>query len=501
METFALLMNGFSQATTISNLMACLIGCFLGTVVGVLPGIGPGTTLALMIPISYTMSPAAGLIMMLGVYCGAQYGGTITSVLVNVPGEASSVMTAVDGYPLAKQGRGGVAMVLCQVGSFIGGNMSIVFLMVVALPLAEFALRFGPAENFSVIFFALIVAATLISESMLRGLAALAIGLILSVIGTDMQTGLGRLTMGVSDLIDGIDNVVMIIGVFGIGEVLWFVVSTYGKTTREVERTGAGRWIPNQREWRDSWLPMFRGSLTGFLTGLLAAGPALGSFLAYSIEKRLSKHPETFGKGALAGITSCESANNAATGGALIPLLTLGLPHTGAMAILLMVLTMYGLKPGPQMMIDQAPLMWTIIASLYIGNVMLLIMNLPAVGIFIKILDIPLKFLMPLIVVLATVGAFSISMSMSDVALTLIFGVIGFAMRWAGFPQVAMVLGMVMGERLEQTLRQSLLISANGPLIFFTKPISLFFLVLTAALVAVDLVTRRKGRAAGDTEA
>lgn len=500
METLALLTNGFSQALTVPNLLSALIGCFLGTVVGVLPGIGPSTTVALMIPISFAMNPATALIMMMGVYCGAMYGGAITSILVNVPGEASSVMTAVDGYPLAKQGRGGVAMVLCQVGSFIGGSLSIVGLMIVAMPLAMFALEFGPAENFSVMFFALILAATLISESMLRGLTALVMGLILASIGTDLQTGVGRLTMGIPELLDGIDNVVVIIGVFGVGEVLWYVVSAYGKTAGAIERIGAGRWIPNRAEWRSNWGPIFRGSLTGFLTGLLAAGSVLGSFLAYSFEKRLSKNPERFGKGALEGITACESANNSSTGGALIPLLTLGIPHSGTTAVLLTVLTMYGLKPGPQMMIDQAPLMWTVISSLYIANIILVVMNLPAVGIFIRILDIPLRFLMPIILVFASVGAYSINTSLTDVIMVLLFGVLGFFMRWSGFTPVAMVLGMVLGERLEQSLRQALMISSNGVLIFLTKPISLFFLLLTAAVVAVDIVTRKKGRVADDKE-
>lgn len=432
METVTLLMNGFASAMTLPNLVACFIGCFLGTIVGILPGVGPSTTIALMIPISVYLSPASALIMMLGVYCGAMYGGTITSVLVNVPGEASSVMTAVDGYPLARQGRGGVAMVLCQVGSFVGGNLSLVGSMLVALPLADFALKFGSPENFSVIFFALIVATALVSESLVRGLIALIIGLIISAIGIDAQTGSPRLTMGMNDLMDGIDNVVVIIGIFGIGEVLWYVTSTHGKPDSEKERIGAGRWIPNRGEWRAGWWPMIRGAVVGFLTGVLAAGPALGSFLAYSIEKRISKHPQTFGKGALEGITACESSNNAATGGTLIPLFTLGIPHTGSMAVLMAVMIMYGLRPGPQLMIDQAPLMWTIIASLYIGNVMLLIMNLPAVGLFVKILDIPMKYLMPMIIVLATVGAYSLNQSMTDVELTIAFGVIGFALRWGG---------------------------------------------------------------------
>ncbi len=500
MDAFTLIINGFSQALLPANLLSALIGCILGTVVGVLPGIGPSTTVAILIPVAFVMNPATSLIMMMGVYCGAMYGGAITSILVNVPGEASSVMTAVDGYPMARQGRGGVAMVVCQVGSFIGGTVSVVGLMTVAMPLAQFALKFGPAENFSVMLFALILSSTLISESMFRGILAVILGLMIACMGTDLQTGIGRLTLGVPELLDGIDNVVVIIGVFGVGEVLWYVVSTYGKKEGEIERLQAGRWIPNRQEWRESTWPILRGTLVGFLTGLLAAGAALGSFLSYSLEKRISKHPERFGKGALEGIASCESANNSSTGGALIPLLTLGIPHSGTTAVLLTVLTMYGLKPGPQLMIDQAPLMWTVIASLYIANVILVVLNLPAVGIFIKILDIPLKFLMPLILVFAAVGAFSVNTNLVDLMLVLIFGVLGFAMRWAGFPPVAMVLGVVLGERLEQAMRQAFMISSNGILIFVTKPISLFFILLTIALVALDMATRRRGRAADDSE-
>ncbi len=500
METWTLLMNGFLSAMTFNNLVACIIGCFLGTVVGLLPGIGPSTTIALMIPLSVWLSPSSALIMMLGVYSGAMYGGTITSVLVNIPGEASSVMTAVDGYPMAKQGRGGVAMVLCQVGSFIGGNLSVLGLMLVAIPLADFALKFGSPENFAVILFALIIATTLVSESVLRGLIGLIVGLVISSIGIDAQTGASRLTMGINDLMDGIDNVVVIIGIFGIGEVFWWVATSYGQPEEEMERIGSGRWIPNREEWRAGWWPMLRGSFLGFATGVLAAGPALGSFLAYSVEKRISDHPQDFGKGALEGITACESSNNAATGGTLIPLFTLGIPHTGSMAVLMSVMIMYGLRPGPQLMIDQAPLMWTIIASLYISNVILLFMNLPAVGIFVKILDVPLRYLMPMIIVLASVGAYSLNQSVMDVALTIAFGCIGFVMRWGGYTPVAMILGMVLGKRLEQTLRSSLMISGNDPTVFFTKPISLFFIVLTVAVLILDFYTRRKGREADDSE-
>ena len=501
MESITLLLNGLSQALTAGNLLAAFLGCVLGTIVGILPGIGPSTTVALMIPLAFAMNPARALIMMLGVYCGAMYGGAVTSILVNVPGEASSVMTAVDGFPMAKQGRGGVAMVLCQVGSFVGGTLSIVGLMLVAIPLAEFALQFGPAEYFSVMLFALILASTLISESILRGIIALVIGLMVALIGTDHQTGIARFSMGVAELLDGIDDVIVIMGVFGVGEVLWYVVSTYGKAEGAVERMHAGRWIPERQEWRESTLPIVRGTLIGFFTGLLAAGSALGSFLAYSLEKRISKHPQKFGKGTLEGIVSCETANNASTGGALIPLLTLGIPHSGTTAILLTVLTMYGLRPGPQLMIQQAPLMWTVIASLYIANIILIVLNLPAVGLFIRILDIPLRFLMPLILVFASVGAFAINRSLVDLSLALIFGVIGFALRWSGFPPVALVLGVVLGERLELSLRQALMISSTGPLIFFTRPISLAFILLTVAMVALDLFTRRRGRTAEDSEA
>lgn len=496
MDAFSLLMSGFAQAITLANLLAALIGCVLGTIVGVLPGIGPSTTVALLIPVAFAMNPATALIMMLGVYCGAMYGGAITSILVNVPGEASSVMTAVDGYPLARQGRGGVALVLCQVGSFIGGTISVIGLTIVAIPLAEFALQFGPAEYFSIMVFALVLASTLITEVPLRGLISMVIGLIIACIGTDLQTGIPRFTLGISELMDGIDDVIVIMGVFGIGEVIWYVVSSYGEQRGVVKRLGAGRWIPNAQEWKESLLPILRGTSIGFLTGLLAAGAALSSFLSYSLEKRLSKNPEKFGKGALEGIVSCESANNASTGGALIPLLTLGIPHSGTSAVLLTVLMMYGLRPGPQLMISQAPLMWTVIASLYVANIILLILNLPAVGLFIRILDIPLNFLMPLILVFAAVGAFAINTSLVDLALAIVFGIIGFIFRWVELPPVALVLGVVLGERLEQSLRQALMISANGPLIFVTRPISLFFLVLTVAMLILDFLARRRSRKA-----
>ena len=495
MEMLSLLFSGFANSLTGPNLVSCLTGCFLGTVVGVLPGIGPSATVALLIPVAYVLSPAASLIMMLGVYAGAMYGGALTSILVNIPGEASSVMTAVDGYQMAKHGKGGVALVVSQVGSFVGGTLSIVGLMLIAKPLADFALRFGPSEYFALMLFALVLASTLVSESPIRGLIGVVVGLLIATVGTDLQTGVARFAFDVPELLDGIDDVIVIIGIFGVSEVLWYLAISKGR--EDAEKMEAGRWKPTREEWRQSAWPMVRGTLVGFFTGVLAAGAALGSFLAYGLEKRISKTPARFGKGAIEGVASCETANNASTGGALIPLLTLGIPHSGTTAVLLTVLLMHGLRPGPNLMIEQAPLMWTVIASMYVANVILLVLNLPAVGIFVKILKIPLTFLMPIVLVFASVGALALNNNLFDIGLVFVFGGLGFVMRWLGFPTVSIVLGAVLGERLEQSLRQALMMSDNGPLTFVTKPISLAFLLLTAALVALDLVARRKGHQAG----
>lgn len=496
MEILTQLLAGLGGAMTGANLLACLVGCLLGTIVGVLPGIGPSATVALLIPVAYVITPTSSLIMMLGVYAGAMYGGALTSILVNIPGEASSVMTAVDGYQMAKQGKGGVALVVSQVGSFIGGTLSIVGLMLIARPLADFALRFGPAEYFSLMAFALVLASTLVSDSPLRGIIGVVVGLLVATVGTDLQTGVPRFAFDIPELLDGIEDVIVIIGVFGVSEVLWYLATSRGR--EGTEKMDAGRWKPTAAEWRQSGWPMVRGTLVGFFTGVLAAGASLGSFLAYGLERRLSRTPERFGKGAIEGVASCETANNASTGGALIPLLTLGIPLSGTTAVLLSVLLMYGLRPGPNLMVEQAGLMWTVIASMYVANVLLLILNLPAVGLFVQILKIPLTFLMPIVLVFASVGALALNNNLFDIGLVFAFGVLGFGMRWLGFPTVSVVLGVVLGERLEQSLRQALMMSDNGPLTFVTKPISLFFLLLTAALVGLDLLARRRGHQAGE---
>jgi putative tricarboxylic transport membrane protein len=496
MEMLGLLYNGLINSLSLSNLFACFTGCLLGTIVGILPGIGPSATVALLIPVAFVINPEASLILMLGVYAGAMYGGALTSILVNIPGEASSVMTAVDGYQMAKQGRGGVALVISQVGSFIGGTISIIGLMLIAKPLSEFGLRFGPAEYFSLMIFALVLASTMVSESPFKGIIGVVLGLLLATIGTDLQTGIPRFCFGVPELMDGIDDVVVIIGIFGVNEVLWYLGTTFGRI--DSQKLEPGRWMPNAKEWWDSFWPVIRGTVVGFLTGVLAAGAALGSFLAYGVEKRVSKTPERFGKGAIEGVASCETANNASTGGALIPLLTLGIPHSGTTAVLLTVLMMFGLRPGPNLMTEQAPLMWTVIASMYVANIILLILNLPLVGVFIKILKMPLTYLMPCIIIFAFVGALALNNTLADVALVFAFGVLGILMRWTGFPTISIVLGAVLGERIEQSLRQALAISTNGPLTFFTKPISLFFIGLTVLLLVVDMIARKRGHKAGE---
>ncbi len=496
MEIMSLLYNGLINSLSLSNLFACFIGCLLGTIVGVLPGIGPSATVALLIPVAFVIHPEAALIMMLGVYAGAMYGGALTSILVNIPGEASSVMTAVDGYQMAKQGRGGVALVIAQAGSFVGGTISIIGLMFIAKPLSEFGLRFGPAEYFSLMVFALVLSSTMVSESPLRGFIGVVVGLLLATIGTDLQTGIPRFTFGIPELQDSIDDVVVIIGIFGVQEVLWYLSTTFRR--QDAQQMEAGRWIPNAKEWVQSIWPVIRGTFVGFFTGCLAAGAALGSFLAYGVEKRSSKTPERFGKGAIEAVASCETANNASTGGALIPLLTLGIPTSGTSAVLLTVLLMFGLRPGPNLMTDQAALMWTVIASMYVANILLLVLNLPLVGIFIKLLKLPLTYLMPCILIFAFVGSLALNNTIADIALVFAFGVLGAIMRWTGFPTVSIVLGAVLGERIEQSLRQALAVSTNGPMTFFTKPISLAFIVLTVGIIMVDMIARKRGHKAGE---
>jgi len=488
MPVISHLMAGFSTALTLQNLFSALLGCLLGTVVGILPGLGPSTTVALLIPVAFAVDPDTMLIMMCGVYLGAMYGGSLTSILLRVPGEASSAMTALDGFEMAKRGRAGQALAISAIGSFIGGTISVVALTIVADPIARAALTFGPAEYFALMVFALVMSATLIGRSLTRGLLAVVLGLMLAMVGSDLQTGVARFTLGLGPLLDGIDVVVVIIGVFGVAEVLNFLLHE-----RQIagERLAIrGRVWLSREDWRRSVAPIGRGTLVGFLAGVMpGSGSTIGSMLAYAVEGRVGRARRHLGTGAIEGVAAVETANNAATGGAMIPMFTLGIPGSGTTAVLLAVLLMYGVQPGPRLMTQQAQLFWTVIASLYLSNVILLILNLPLIPLFVRILDIPMKFLMPAIGVFAAVGAYSINGAVADVWLVFLFGLLGYAMRWAGMPPVALVLGMVLGDRLEQSLRQAFILS-NRSFGFLFRPITLTLLVATVAIVALDVAAK-----------
>lgn len=488
MESLQLLLHGFGKALAPGNLLSGLIGAILGTIVGVLPGIGPSTTVALLIPIAFTMRPETALIMMTAVYCGAMYGGSLTSVLLKVPGEASSVMTSIDGYELAKQGRAGSALAISAIGSWVGGTLSVIGLMLLAPPLADFALKFGPAEYFGVMVSALLLSISLMSQDLVKGAVSVGLGLMLSMVGTDLQVGVARFTLGMTDLLDGIELLTVLIGIFGVGEILWYFRESRMEASPSERHAIIGGLWPNRQELRDSVGPIARGSLVGFIAGVLpGSGSTLGSIMSYVLEKRISKHPEKFGNGAIEGVAATETANNAATGGALIPMLTLGVPGSGTTAVLMGALMMYGIRPGPMLFTTQADLVWTVIASLYISNIILLVLNLPLVGLFVKILDIPARYLIPMVMSLAVVGAFSANNSLTDVALVILFGIVGYFMRLGGFSPAALVLALVLGDRMEQSFRQALQLSGGDASVFATSPICAVSLAVGGAAVAWDI--------------
>lgn len=491
MDTFSLLIQGFQSAITIPNLISAFLGCFLGTLIGILPGIGPATTIALLIPIAFTINPESALIMMTAVYLGAMYGGSLTSVLLKVPGEASSVMTSIDGFEMAKQGRAAQALAVSSIGSFIGGTLSIVGLTLVALPIASVALLMGPTEFFSLLIAAMLFISVLMGKDLLKSIAATILGLAIATIGTDLQTGVPRLTYGMDALLDGIDTILILIGIFGIGEVLWFL-SHRGEQSGERLAIRGRLWL-SPDDWRRSTPAIIRGSVIGFIAGVLpGSGSTLGSILAYTAEQRVSKEPERFGKGAIEAVASAETANNSATGGAIIPMLTLGIPGSGTTAILLVALTMYGINPGPRLMIDHPQIIWTVIASLYVSNVILVILNLPLIPLFVRVLDMPVRFLMPLILAIATVGAYSLSNNFSDVLLVFAFGGLGYLMQLMGIPKVALIIGVVLGERMEQSLRQAILLSDGDWSVFVRYPISAAFLLSGILLLIWDLTSKRR---------
>jgi putative tricarboxylic transport membrane protein len=486
MELLNYLGIGFSVALQPVNLFYCFAGVFIGTLVGVLPGIGPVGAMSLLLPITFNSTPEGAVIMLAGIYYGAMYGGSTTSILVNIPGEAASVVTCLDGYQMAQQGRAGAALGIAAFGSFIAGTLSIVGLMLLAPPLARFALEFGPPEYFTLMVLGITVLIYLAHGSMPKALIMAAFGIALGLIGLDSITADQRFTFNRLELLDGIGLVPIVMGLFGISEVLLNIEQVI---RREIVKTSLKGLLPTAKDWRDSAGPIARGSLLGFFLGILpGGGGVIASFISYAVEKRVSKSPERFGKGAIEGVAGPESANNAATGGAFIPLMTLGIPSNVVIAMLLGAFMIHGVTPGPLMMKQNPQIFWGIIVSMYVGNVMLLILNLPLIGIWVKILKIPYKVLFPLILLFCLIGVYSVSSTVFDIYIMLIFGVFGYLMKKFEYEGAPLVLAFVLGPMMEHNLRKSLIISQGDFSIFFTRPLAAASMVISLALLIFPLI-------------
>jgi putative tricarboxylic transport membrane protein len=479
METLQLLGHGFAVALTPANLLFVFVGVFLGQVIGALPGIGPSLGMVLLLPVSFGLPPVTAIVMLSGIMYGAMYGGTLTSVLINVPGESSSVMTTIEGYPLARQGRAGAALSVAAVGSFIAGTGSIVALVLAAVAISEFALRFNPPEYFLLATLGITMSANLGSGSALKALAVAVFGLMLALIGTDPIIGTTRLTFEVAELLDGIDFIPVAIGVFGIAEVL---ASLERASDLQPMRMRVRDMWPKWKDWMECRWAVVRGTVIGFVLGVMpGVGPTTSTFIAYAVERRFTKRPERFGKGALDALASCESANNAAVNGALVPMLTLGIPGSGMTAVLLAALTLHNIRPGPMLMHEQPDLVWGLVASLFIGNVMLLILNLPLAPVFASLLRIPYAYLAPAILVIALVGAYATTLQLFTVVESFVFGLIGYFMLKADLPRSPLILALVLAPLMESSLRQTLILSHGSLEIFVARPVSA---VLVAAVAA-----------------
>jgi len=486
MELLNYLSIGLSVALQPVNLFYCFAGVFIGTLIGVLPGIGPVGAMSLLLPTTFKATPEAAIIMLAGIYYGAMYGGSTTSILVNIPGEAASVVTCLDGYQMARKGRAGPALGMAAFGSFIAGTLSIVGLMILAPPLSQFAIKFGPPEYFTLMVLGLTILIYLAHGSMSKALLMAAFGVVLGLIGLDSINARPRFTFERMELMDGVGLVPIVMGLFGISEVLLNIEQAF---RREIFETKIRGLLPTAKDWKDSTGPLARGSLIGFFLGILPGGGAvISSFISYAIEKRFSKHPEQFGKGAIEGVAGPESANNAATGGAFIPLMTLGIPPNVVMAMLLGAFMVHGVQPGPLMMKQNPGLFWGVIASMYIGNFMLLILNLPLISIWVQVLRVPYKILFPLILLFCLIGVYSVSNAVFDIYIMILFGIVGYLMKKFDYEGAPLVLAFVLGPLLENNLRKSLIMSQGDFSIFFTRPLSAVSLVLALLLLVSPLI-------------
>ena len=489
MDIWGSLAAGFAVALTPTNLMYCFLGSLIGTAIGVLPGLGPPATIALLLPVTYGIPPASAVILLAGIFYGAMYGGSTTSILLNIPGEAASVVTCLDGYQMARQGRAGTALAVSAVGSFVAGTVGIVGLMLLAPPLATFALKFGAPENAALLLLGLMMVGYLGGGSMVKGLMMAALGLLLGTVGLDPIMGAPRFTYGIFKLSEGFEFVLVAMGLFGIGEVL---VNVEQSIKPDVLRTKIRGLLGTRSDWRAATPPIARGSLLGFLVGVLPGGGAvISSFIAYAIEKRLSRHPERFGQGAIEGVAAPEAANNAAATSSFIPLLTLGIPGNASIALIFAALLIHGIRPGPLLIQQRPEIFWGLIASMYVGNVMLIVLNLPLIRLWVKLLQVPYRLLAPLIVVFVLVGAYSINNNPTDVGLTVIFGLLGYLMRKFAFEPAPLVLAMILGPQLEASLRRALIFSRGDFLVFVERPISATLLALTVILLLTPLIRAR----------
>lgn len=498
MELFQNLIFGFGVAFTLQNLAYCLIGVSVGTLIGVLPGIGPLATIAMLLPITFNVAPVGALIMLAGIYYGAQYGGSTTAILVNLPGETSSVVTCIDGYQMARQGRAGPALAIAAIGSFFAGTVGTLLIALAGPPLAELALKFGAPEYFSLMLMGLVAAAVLAQGDMVKSLAMVAMGLLLGIVGTDVNTGTQRFSFGITELTDGIGFIVVAVGVFALGEI---IANLGDPEERKVFTDKVKNLMPTLDDFKRSIAPILRGTALGSFFGVLpGTGPAIASFSSYMVEKKLAKDPSRFGKGAIEGVAGPEAANNADAQCKFIPMLTLGLPASGVMALMLGALTIQGIQPGPEVMSTRPELFWGLIASMWIGNALLVVLNLPMIGIWVKLLQVPYRFLFPAIMAFSAIGIYSVNNSSFEIYLTALFGIVGFVFLKLGCSPAPMLLGFVLGPMMEEHLRRAMLMSKGDPSVFVTRPISLAFIIATVLILVVMIapaVRKRREDIAG----
>lgn len=494
METFlSNLSLGFSVALGLQNLGLAFLGCLVGTLIGVLPGVGPVATIAMLLPITFSLDPTGSLIMLAGIYYGAQYGGSTTAILVNIPGEATSVVTAIDGHEMAKKGRAGAALAVAALGSFFAGSVATLVIAALGAPLTRVALMFGATEYFSLMIMGLVLAVVLAGGSVLKAVAMILVGILLSTVGTDLETGDERMTFGLIFLSDGIDFAVLAMGIFGVAEIMRNLAQP---ESRDIVRKPIGRLLPNREELRQSWAPVLRGTLMGSILGILPGnGAVLAPFASYAMEKKLAKDPSRFGKGAIEGVAGPESANNAGAQTSFIPLLTLGIPGNAVMALMVGAMTIQGIIPGPQVMTGNPSLFWGMIASMWVGNLMLLVINLPMVGLWVRLLRVPYRLMFPAILAFCCIGIYSINSLPTDIMLIGLFGLVGYLLIKCGFEPAPLLLGFVLGKLMEENMRRALILSRGSLSTFITEPISAGLLIVSAVLLVAAIIPNvRKGR-------